>query len=148
MSDIAVRDLIRYMPHRPPMVWIDRVREFSKVNGICLVDIRRDALYMGPSGLRASSCLEFVAQSFGFIWTCYVTRTLNPAAPPMTKALLVSFKDAHFAGAEIFRRVTEGEELSVVIENVRAVGPITAFRGVVSHRDDQLCEVQMRTYCE
>ena len=148
MDEIAVGDLIRYMPHRPPMVWIDRVREFSKVNGFCFVDVRRDALYMGPTGLRASSCLEFVAQAFGFIWTCYVTRTLNPLAPPMTKALLVSFKDAVFATREIFEHVQAGDELSIRIENVRSVGPITAFGGVVRHRETTLCAVQMRTFCE
>jgi 3-hydroxymyristoyl/3-hydroxydecanoyl-(acyl carrier protein) dehydratase len=147
-TTIQVCDILKYIPHRPPMVWVDEVVRFSKVDGECLIHIRADGLYMSPMGLRSSSCLEFIAQAYGFISTCYITRVLDPNAGPMKRAMLVSFKDARFASPEILASVRAGDTLRVPVEGVRAVGPITAFYGRVFRGETLLCEVQMRTFCE
>lgn len=148
MSVIRVHDIQRYVPHRPPMVWVDEVTAFAKTEGECLIHVRQDAYYMSTKGLRASACLELIAQAYGFISTCYITRILNPSAPPMERAMLVSFKDAWFAPSETLARVQSGDVLRVPIDGVRAVGPITAFHGAVWLGETKLCEVQMRTFCE
>lgn len=148
MKSIPIQELLPYLPHRPPMVWVDEVTKFSSTDGECLVMIKADALYMSSNGLRASSCLEFIAQAFGFVWSCYLTRTLDPASGPMKRAMLVSFKDAHFARPEVLSQVVPGDVLRVPIEGVRAVGSITAFLGKVFKGEELLCEVQMRTFCE
>jgi hypothetical protein len=147
-ASIRVEDILQYIPHRPPMVWVNEVTRFSKIDGECLIHLKPDGLYMGPNGLRPTSCLEFVAQAYGFISTCYITRILDPHAKGMERAMLVSFKDARLAPAEEFAQVRGGETLRVPITGVRDVGPITAFHGEVWLGERLLAEVQMRTFCE
>ncbi|NJL25529.1 MAG: hypothetical protein HC902_10395 [Calothrix sp. SM1_5_4] len=64
---ILATDIMSYIPHRPPMVWIDEVTDYSASGGECLVRVKQNALYMGPQGLRASSCLELMAQAYAFL---------------------------------------------------------------------------------
>ena len=148
MTPIQVTEVMDFIPHRPPMVWVDEVLRFSQIDGECTLRLRQGGLYLGERGLRPSSCLELIAQSYGFISTCYITRISDPGAPPMKRAMLVSFKDAKFAPRAIFESLRLGDVLRMPIEGVRTVGPITAFHGRALRGDDLLCDVQMRTFCE
>ena len=62
-----ISEVLAYAPHRAPMVWVDEVISFSDnaQGGECLIKIKSEGHYMGPKGLRASSCVEFIAQSYG-----------------------------------------------------------------------------------
>lgn len=145
---IHARDIQHYIPHRPPMVWIDEVTEYRADGGECLITLRGDGLYMSRRGLRAPSCLEFIAQAYGFCWIAYVTRIQDPGASPMARAFLAAFKDANFAAPERLSRVKAGDQLVVRISNRRPMGPIAAFKGEVLHQGEVIAAAQMRTFSE
>src|SRR5690606_1117271 len=109
--------------------WIDWVTEFSKDSGVCVVEIKKDALYMSPEGLRPSSCLEFIAQTYGFVWICYVTRVLDPNTKGMSVAMLAAFREVRFATPQQMAQVKDGDKLICKISGIRPLGPITSFRG-------------------
>jgi predicted hotdog family 3-hydroxylacyl-ACP dehydratase len=145
---ISAQDIYKYIPHRPPMVWIDWVTRYSAVDGECLVDVKKDALYMGAEGLRPSSCVEFIAQTYGFVWICYVTKVLDPTSKGMSVAMLAAFKDVKFAAPEVIQGVKQGDRLVCKISGIRAMGPITSFQGEVWKGDILLTQAQMRTFSQ
>jgi len=143
---IAAPEIQKYIPHRPPMVWIDWVTAYGPSAGECIVDIKEDALYMSPDGLRQSSLIEFIAQTYGFVWICHVTRNLDPTSKGMSVAMLAAFKDVKFAPPSVLRKVKAGDSLVCKISGIRNMGPITGFRGQVLLGETILAEAQMRTF--
>lgn len=148
MNMIPAPEIQKYIPHRPPMVWIDWVTEYGPTAGECLIDVKADALYMSPEGLRPSSLVEFIAQTYGFVWICHVTRNLDPTSKGMSVAMLAAFKDVKFAPPPAMKAVKAGDRLVCKISGIRAMGPITSFRGQVWNGDTLLAEAQMRTFSQ
>ncbi|MBX3022100.1 MAG: hypothetical protein KF799_10540 [Bdellovibrionales bacterium] len=145
---ISAAEIQQYIPHRPPMVWIDWVTAYGPTAGECLIDVKENALYMSPEGLRSSSLIEFIAQTYGFMWICQVTRNVDPTSKGMSVAMLAAFKDVKLASPEVLRRVKGGDTLVCNISGIRAMGPITSFRGIVKLGNVILAEAQMRTFSQ
>lgn len=145
-ENFRVADLLNYIPHRPPMVWIDRVMSFGETSGECLVDIKSGELYLGLDALRPSSCLEFIGQAYGFCWIAYVIRVLDPGSLGMKTAMTAAFKDSKFASPADFANVQPGDELRVKLSNLRRKGPITLIQGQVWKGDLLLAESDLRTF--
>jgi predicted hotdog family 3-hydroxylacyl-ACP dehydratase len=145
---IPVKEIEPYLPHRPPMVWIDEVLVFSEKAGECRVVLREDGLYMGEHGLRATSCLEFIAQAYGFISVCHHIHIMDPNSKPLSKAFLASIKDAKLPTPETLGRLRAGDELRVTIDGVRQMGPIVLFNGHIHSGDLLICEAQMKVFKE
>lgn len=145
---VEVSEISKYAPHRPPMVWVDKVIDYGPSMGECLVHIKEDALYMEEKGLRASSCLEFIAQSYGFMSICHRVFVTNPEAKPLKRAFLASFTKTNFAKPPAMRKVRPGDTLSIKISGVRQMGPITLFTGQVVHDGTVLCESHMKVFSE
>lgn len=145
---LSTSDLYRYIPHRPPMVWIDWVDRFGATEGACTVDVKADALYMSAEGVRPTALIEFMAQTYGFVWICHVTRNVDPTSKGMAVAMLAAFKNVTFAPAAAFTRVRPSDQLHCSVFNMRRMGPITSFRGHVEHNGVVLAEADMRTYSE
>lgn len=146
---IAVPDIWKFAPHRPPMVWVDHVISYSENGGECSIQIKGDAHYMSDHGLRPSSCLEFAAQSYGFLSICireYLTG--NPMNATPKRAFLASFNDAKFAPADVMSSIKEGDELRVHISGVRSMGPIILFQGKVLKDNTVLCSTRMKVFSE
>jgi len=144
---VSTQDLLRYIPHRPPMVWVDTVVDFGKDHGEVLVKVRKDAHYMSPEGLRASSLLEFIAQAYGFCWACYVVWQ-DPNSNGMGQAMVTGFKEARFASSRDLQKVAHGDMLKVTLTDMKRKGPITFLRGQVWHGDVLLAESEMRTFSQ
>ena len=130
------------------MVWIDEVLNYGAREGVCLVRIKKDALYMDPEGLRASSCLEFIAQAYGYMSIAYRIYESEPDAKPLKRAFLASIKDAKTCAADRLREVRDGDELEVKISGIRSMGPITLFNGQVVRGEELLCSAQMKVFSE
>jgi len=137
-----------YAPHRPPMIWIDEVVSYGASAGECLVRVRKDAHYMDGLSLRPSSCLEFIAQAYGYMSIAYKIYETQPDAKPLRRAFLASIKDASMSAPDLLSSLREGDELSVRISGVRHMGPITLFTGQVLHGDMMLCKAQMKVFSE
>lgn len=130
------------------MVWIDEVLSFSERAGHCRVRLKADGHYMGGNGLRPTSCLEFVAQAYGFISVCHHIYILDPKSKPLSKAFLASIKDTDLPDEATLAEVRPGDELIITIDGVRQMGPIVSFKGRIQHRDRVLCEAQMKVFKE
>lgn len=130
------------------MVWIDQVTGYSATAGECLVEVKPDALYMGPEGLRPSSCVEFIAQTYGFVWICHVIKNVDPNSRGMSVAMLAAFRNVRFASPDKMRKVGAGDRLVCQISGIRWLGSITSFQGRVLLGEELLAEAQMRTFSQ
>ena len=145
---IPVREVEKYLPHRPPMVWIDEVVRFSEKAGECRVTLKADGLYMGAEGLRPTSFLEFVAQAYGFISVCHHVYILDPNSKPLSKAFLASIKNTELPDRATLAELRPGDTLNITIDGVRQMGPIVIFRGQVHCKGATLCTAQMKVFKE
>ncbi len=142
-----IREVLNFVPHRPPMVWVDEILKFDENSGECLLIIKDGAHFMGSEGLRATSCLEFIAQAYGYCSVAY-SRRKDPNWKPLKKAFLASFKEATFVEPARMAQIKVGDQIKVAFTGVRNIGPITLFDGHASHNGDILCQSQMKVFCE
>jgi len=64
-------DPLRLLPHRPPMLFVERVAEWGEGGGVCRGRIDPDAcLAAGGAVVPASAAIEFAAQSMGAVEGC------------------------------------------------------------------------------
>lgn len=146
---IPVTEIANFLPHRPPMVWIDDVITYSEKAGECTLRLKADAPYMTTGDrLRPSSCLEFIAQAYGFISVCHHLFILDPNSKPLTKAFLASLKDAVLPEAEALAQLKVGDQLRISISGVRQMGPIVLFNGEVKCHERLVCSAQMKVFKE
>lgn len=148
-TPINVQEIWKFAPHRPPMVWVDQIVKFGENGGETSVSIKPNALYMEkPDVLRSSSCLEFIAQSYGFISICHREFSGDPVNETPKRAFLAAFNDAKFADPARFTGFAPGESLRVEVSGARAMGPIILFSGKVFRGDTLLCESRMKVFSE
>lgn len=129
------------------MVWVDYVVSYGATEGECIVNIKADAHYMSEGGMRASACVEFIAQGYGFMSIVYRVK-MKPDSAPLKKAFLASIGNCTFASQEVMAKVKAGDELRVKITSARERGAITAFKGAVLLGEVSLCECDMKVFCE
>jgi predicted hotdog family 3-hydroxylacyl-ACP dehydratase len=141
---ILVKDIAAYAPHRPPMIWIDEITATGDTSGTGQLVLKADALYMSPDGLRPSSCMEFIAQAYGFSCICH--ELIHNVARTTTTAFLASMSDGVFADAETFRQVSPGDLITVNISGVKHRGSLAVFDGVVLCRSWELASASLRAF--
>jgi len=56
-------DLLKYIPQRPPMVMIHRLKQVSDSGAVTLFDIKRDNLFVEAGFLQESGLIENIAQT-------------------------------------------------------------------------------------
>ena len=130
--DLNVKDLVPYLPHRPPMVWISKILEVGKdykgLTGRCLVEVDSNALYVNNrTEIRGSSAIEFTAQSFGYLKAAYQLIHKITDVPSKTYLTGVRSCQANFTNYEI----TEGAKLEVQISVLREMLPVTYIKGEI-----------------
>jgi predicted hotdog family 3-hydroxylacyl-ACP dehydratase len=146
---VPISEIMQYLPHRPPMVWIDEVLSFSERAGHCRVRVKADAHYLDQHGkLRPTSCLEFIAQAYGFISVCHHIYILDPKSKPLSKAFLASINNTELPDDATLARIKPGDELIITVDGVRQMGPIVMFKGRLALGDLVLCEAQMKVFKE
>jgi hypothetical protein len=128
---IKTSEFAVWVPHRPPMVWIDEVLNASKERGECVLYPKKDALYRENGHIVPIACIEWVAQAFAYVRTCYLIDGGYDAKPKSHEALLVGVKNAKFMFDEGDPEVDQAGELRVVVDQFREFGPIIMVRGEV-----------------
>ena len=129
---IAIKELQNYLPHRPPMVWVDQVIEvgddYKKLSGACSIRLDKQALFVNnQTQLRASSAIEFSAQAFGYIKAAY--QVMNGLNNPPTETYLTGVRhcEADFSSLDL----ETIDELHVHVGVTRELSPLTFVRGEV-----------------
>lgn len=130
------------------MVWVDDVLRYSSSSGECLIKIKKDSPYMDSEGLRASSCIEFIAQSYGYMSIAHRLYEVDPNSKPLGRAFLVAIKDAKFYAPDVYKKIKEGDTLIVKIFDLRQMGSITLFNGQVEWDDLVLCKAHLKVFSE
>jgi predicted hotdog family 3-hydroxylacyl-ACP dehydratase len=148
-QDWPVDKLIDYLPHRPPMIWIDRVTEvgadYRGITGTCRVQLKPDALYMSNSKeLRASAAIEFTAQAFGYIKAAYqeIHQFSNP--PQETYLTGVRYCYANFTALDM----AQAPELEIRLKVKREMLPLTFVYGEIfsTQSPELLAKVEIQVY--
>lgn len=100
---------------------------------------------MNESGLRPSSCLEFIAQAYGYGSACHKIQTQGLNAKPAARAFLASFKDVKFAPPQAFQ-VPADTTLDIRVTSVRQVAAIASIKGQVLCHGKELCRASLKVF--
>ncbi len=135
-----MKDLIEYLPHRAPAVWIDEATPDA-----CYVDLKSDAPYMTNGKLRRTSLIEFIAQSFGYQ---AAARALSQGKAPSksSKAYLVAVTKCALKDTSALK---PGDRLEIAISDVNQIGPITLFNSTVTDpHGTELARASLKVFSE
>lgn len=124
-----VSAFVHSLPHRDPFIWVDEIIEVTENGGQCRVRLESSGLYLDDHGLRQSSLIEFMAQSYGYIRAAQLRLGFLSDRPPPNRAFLVAIQDAVFRAEPA--RPGVGDALTITASDIRELGPITAFNAVV-----------------
>lgn len=140
---ISTQDLLGFLPHQGDMIWIDYVTESHERGGTCLVIVDKNKHYFGDEKLRQSSFIEWMAQGFGFSNALKIKE--GKAEGSVSNAFLVGFTNVTFG--QILPQ--ELEELLVITNATRTIGPITYIEGKVQSKENGVvyCEAQLKLFC-
>lgn len=143
---ISTSELVSWIPHRPPMVWIDEVLSYGPEGGECVLILKDDGHYMTNGKLRASSLVEFIAQTHAFVEVCNIVKA-DAQAAPLTEAFLVSITDAIFEDLDQYPEILSDKKLFIQTGPARKLGAITVFSGSVrTSANNQICTANIKVY--
>lgn len=141
---VRVQDIMDFVPHRPPMVWIDAVTEVDTTGGICLVEVK-EAPYLNNGRIRPSSFIEFIGQSYGYVSACQNKVFPDHQRKKPEVAYLCGIKDFEISDVKI----GIGEKLRVVVKKTHELGPITLVEGKVFTEAGQvIASGQIKLYAQ
>jgi predicted hotdog family 3-hydroxylacyl-ACP dehydratase len=144
---IPTADIWQYGPHRPPMVWIDKILSYDEHDGECSLTVQADGLYMGAEGLRPTACIELIAQASGYITICFTVLDRGQTGA-IKRAFLAGVKGADLPTTEVLSQVHVGDELRVHIHRSREMGPISVIEGRVMKGDLLVAKAQLKVFKE
>ena len=125
---VSVDRLADFLPHRPPMVWVEEVIEVDHTGGSCGLTVRPGAAYLTDGKIRRSAYIEWMAQAFAF-----VEAYRNPDSRLET-AFLVGIRDFEVQDAGS----RPGAKLRIRVETVKALEGMVLFRGRVCGVDGRV----------
>lgn len=128
---VATAKLADWLPHRAPMLWVDEVCSASEIGGEARVRIRKDALYMNAGELRASTVIEFIAQTFGFVSACQRIDHPHLVHSKIEKAFLVGVRSADVSKVADRKIWSENDSLLVRVRNFKTIGSMQILDGEV-----------------
>ena len=136
---VPVQELEKRVPHRPPMVWVDEVVAVTPTHGECSVKLNKTALYMSSEGLRQSSMIEWLAQSFAYVRaTQHLCGLLPPVAKP-NRVFLVGVRDAKYSVPFSQLKLTEDSVFRIRVGNIRERPLFSFLTGLCCQRKGSRC---------
>lgn len=146
---INASQLIDFLPHRPPMLWVDQItdvgNDYKALTGTCVVNIVPEALYVSNGDeLRGSSAIEFTAQAFGYLKAAY--QVLNNFEDPPSKVFLTGVRHCHADFSQF--DIKKHSQLEVKISVVRELKPLTFVKGQLTlpGQSEVLAEAEIQVY--
>ncbi len=144
ITDLKVKELLHYLSHRDPMVWIDRVIEvgdqYKELNGVCELISKDKALYkLSDKVLLGSAPVELTAQAYGYLKAAYQKIHKLNDPPQRTFLAGIRYCESHFSKFDF----SSGHKLSIHVEVVKDIRPIVFIKGEI--RSTSLQEPLART---
>jgi hypothetical protein len=125
---ISVQSLQGSLPHRAPMIWIDRVLEGTETEGVCEVVLDPTGPQFADDGLRQSALVEWMAQGLGYF-------RASVSAQVSDRTYVAALKDIRYCSSEEwlqFRNsIVKGTRARVYLKIQRVLGPIFLVEGEV-----------------
>jgi predicted hotdog family 3-hydroxylacyl-ACP dehydratase len=130
---ISAETLQPSLPHRPPMVWIDRVTSAGETGGTAEARFDLSGPQCDSHGLRQTSLIEMMAQAMGYIHAAH-----QPSVSQ--QAFLAALKNIEYCSPEAWRTyqsalAEEENALFISVSVVRVLGPVTLVAAQVAAPD-------------
>ncbi len=141
----TIEELLPYLPHRPPMIWIDELHQITSNGGSCLVHLKKESHYMDDSGPRSTSAIEWMAQAYGYICAARSHQQNPQSIITPSKAFLVQIRDASF-----IEPLPESGTLLIELQEKRSLGALSLVTGRVKEYSTgkTLIEAELKLFAE
>ena len=123
------------------MVCIDQVDEVFEQGGSASVELKPDANYMSPDGLRPSSLVEFCAQAYGFVRAAWEHQQ-QMAPPKLNEAFLAAVNKIQWGAGTLPKSGT----LNISVKTTRKMGPLSLCSAQVYQGDRQLLSMTLKVF--
>ena len=134
-----LHDLMALLPHRAPMLLLSGLDAFSEAGARATADLREGNPFLRPDGLlERAAYAELMAQCFAAGAGALAKRAEKP---PAAWGYLAGLRDvAVHADARC------GERLTVAVNIMAALGPVTVVEGEVRSADALLATGQLKIF--
>jgi predicted hotdog family 3-hydroxylacyl-ACP dehydratase len=112
-----------YLPHRPPMLLIDDIVEWSDQHAVCRTTIRPDCVFAIDGVVHPSAMIEFVAQ----VCAIFVGVRSERSGDPPQIGFLMACREIAFD----VDRFAIGDELTITATKTFGEKTLAAFTGTV-----------------
>ena len=142
MPTITTSQLYDYVPHRPPMIWVDELLEYSETVGRSRTRLDTGALYFSEEGVSPSAGIEFIAQTFAFNNAALLSET-NANLRPDQRAFLAAVKNYHTSN---WSSLKHGDELITTVTRLRQLGTISIIRGEIVCGERTVATAELKVF--
>lgn len=123
MSEAGFGPAADYLPHRPPMLLIDDVVEWSDQHAVCRATIRPDCVFAIDGAVHPAAMIEFVAQVCAIFVGVRAARSGD--APQI--GFIMACREIAFD----VDRFDVGDELTITATKTFGENKLAAFTGTV-----------------
>jgi hypothetical protein len=143
-NSIPVEYMKYLLPHKGGAVWIDHVSEFKKGQGVGTVTLKAHGRYFSDGKIRESSCIEWIAQTYGFSVLANDILGIEPAYRGRV-TFIAEVKNAQFDFADSTHNV--GDSIRIETTCTHDFGPLKVVQGKVFNSKKLLAQVGLKLYC-
>lgn len=147
---IDVQHLKNFMPHRGNAIWVHRIISCDGEVIKAEVDLDKNGHFLTTNQLRASACIEIIAQAYGYgvvakdVFGIEVTGRKS-------KTLIAEIRDARFFFKDWNNVISEqiqneSSVLSVEARCTHQFGQLRVIKGTVKHKEHILAEVGLKAF--
>ena len=124
-----------YLPHRPPMLLIDRIDEVTADRAVCRATIQPDCVFAQNGVVHPSAMIEFVAQACAI----YVGVRASRDGDPPRLGFIVGCREITFS-VDSF---AIGDELTIIATRLLGQDQLAVFNGTVTRGDQPCVTIQL-----
>ncbi|MBF0316035.1 MAG: hypothetical protein HQK52_21625 [Oligoflexia bacterium] len=149
---MSSEQLFPYLPHRPPMVWINGILSVSDTGGECLVKLAPNAHYFDHNQrIRKSVCIEWMAQGYGFISAYKDYQKISLAkgmqSDSNVEAYLAAVKNLRFYDFERLNSI-DVRYLIVQVNLLRSIPPLHLVEGKILSANKIYATAELKLYAK
>ena len=137
LPDPTTLPMEELLPHRPPMLLLDRVVEVREEGMRCAAVVQADAVFVRGDRLGRCALVEYLAQTMAALvgWQGRVA-----GGDEVRRGYLVAARGVEFSGGP----VNVGDELVVDVVQEAALGDYGSYRGEVRLRGEVVCRGNLK----
>src|SRR5262249_34394436 len=123
----ALGPVTDYLPHRPPMLLIDDIVEWSELRAVCRATIRADCVFAIDGAVHPAAMIEYVAQ----VCAIYAGVRSARSGDPQQVGFIMACREAAFD----VDRFAVGDELTITATKMFGQKQLALFTGTVARGD-------------